>query len=376
MAMVVPGSWLLVALAAGALAGWGAPRLLRRRPAATAVPAPGCRERASGSPRPSCTCPVFENTPAVKLLLDLQSGRILDANRSAVAFYGHPREQLRACRLADLVAGDPTPVAEGLRRARAGEQPVLPLDQRRASGEIRETETVVGAITVEGRTLLHVLVHDVTDRQEAMRRLRASEERFRAIADHTYDLETWVDPQGQLVWANPAYYRATGRTAAQCRAMPDYPTPTFHPEDREPMRELFRGALAGSRGNDVAFRLLSADGSWRWYAISWQPIADQQGRPLGVRASMRDITVRRALDEERERLLGELREALQQVKTLRGLLPICARCKRIRDESDHWEQMEKYVTEHSEAMFSHGLCPECERAAYREAGLEPPEDRH
>ena len=68
--------------------------------------------------------------------------------------------------------------------------------------------------------------------------------------------------------------------------------------------------------------------------------------------------------EERERLIGELREALAKVKLLSGLLPICASCKKIREGNGYWNQIESYIKEHSEAEFSHGLCPECAKKLY------------
>jgi hypothetical protein len=60
----------------------------------------------------------------------------------------------------------------------------------------------------------------------------------------------------------------------------------------------------------------------------------------------------------------ELREALAQVKRLRGLFPICSGCKRIRDDEGYWKQIEVYVSEHSEAEFSHSICPECVERLY------------
>ena len=67
---------------------------------------------------------------------------------------------------------------------------------------------------------------------------------------------------------------------------------------------------------------------------------------------------------ERERLVSELREALANVKTLTGLLPICAGCKKIRDDQGYWSQVESYIQKHSEAKFSHGLCPDCIKKWY------------
>ncbi|NLI80729.1 MAG: PAS domain-containing protein [Deltaproteobacteria bacterium] len=79
---------------------------------------------------------------------------------------------------------------------------------------------------------------------------------------------------------------------------------------------------------------------------------------------VRDITERKQAEKEREALIEELQDALAKVKTLSGLLPICASCKRIRDDNGYWQQIEAYIGEHSEAEFSHGICPECARRLY------------
>jgi hypothetical protein len=64
-------------------------------------------------------------------------------------------------------------------------------------------------------------------------------------------------------------------------------------------------------------------------------------------------------EAEKEGLINELTEALAKIKSLKGLLPICAKCKKIRDYSGSWNQLEVYICEHSEADFTHGLCPDC-----------------
>lgn len=74
-------------------------------------------------------------------------------------------------------------------------------------------------------------------------------------------------------------------------------------------------------------------------------------------------TIRRQ-QEEKDTLIAELREALEQVKTLRGIIPICASCKQIRDDKGYWQQVEEYVSSHSEAQFTHGICPECIEKLY------------
>jgi hypothetical protein len=71
------------------------------------------------------------------------------------------------------------------------------------------------------------------------------------------------------------------------------------------------------------------------------------------------IQERRRSEEEREKLIYELQEALANVKKLSGLIPICSSCKKIRDDKGYWNQLEKYLLEHSDATLSHGLCPDC-----------------
>jgi hypothetical protein len=75
---------------------------------------------------------------------------------------------------------------------------------------------------------------------------------------------------------------------------------------------------------------------------------------------------RRQVQEEREKLIGELQEALAKVKTLSGFIPICASCKKIRDDKGYWNQIEAYLSAHSEMEFSHSVCPDCARKLYPE----------
>ena len=77
-----------------------------------------------------------------------------------------------------------------------------------------------------------------------------------------------------------------------------------------------------------------------------------------------DITKRIQAEKEREKLILKLQEALDNIKTLNGLLPICSNCKKIRDDKGYWNQIESYIRDHSEAEFSHGICPECAKKYY------------
>src|SRR5215831_4466003 len=94
----------------------------------------------------------------------------------------------------------------------------------------------------------------------------------------------------------------------------------------------------------------------RWLSFHVNPFRE------GISILFRNISERKNAEAERERLIRELQAALAHVRTLRGLIPICAWCKRIRNDSGYWEQLELYLKNHSEADFTHGMCP-CVRIA-------------
>lgn len=90
------------------------------------------------------------------------------------------------------------------------------------------------------------------------------------------------------------------------------------------------------------------------------------GRLIGFANFSRDITHERASQAEREKLITELTEALVEVKTLSGLLPICSYCKKVRDDKGYWNRIETYIAKHSSAEFTHSICPDCEKKALEE----------
>jgi len=112
------------------------------------------------------------------------------------------------------------------------------------------------------------------------------------------------------------------------------------------------------------FRVNHADGTQHEVIFSKAVYFQNDGSVGGLIGVINDITERKHLEKEREQLIVKLQEALSQVKQLSGLLPICSSCKKIRDDKGYWNQIETYISEHSEALFSHGLCPDCGKKLY------------
>ena len=132
---------------------------------------------------------------------------------------------------------------------------------------------------------------------------------FEAIANYTYDWESWMAPDGAPRWINPAVERMTGYSVADCLAMADYPLPLVHEEDRAGIADHLRSAAAGQSGNDIAFRILQKHGGTRWAAVSWQTLYDAAGRSLGYRTSIRDITGRKQVEDALRRAHTEAERA-------------------------------------------------------------------
>ncbi|HEY9101261.1 EAL domain-containing protein [Chitinimonas sp.] len=126
--------------------------------------------------------------------------------------------------------------------------------------------------------------------QERLEALKQSEEKFLAIADYTYGVELWLDPEGRLVWVNASVSRLTGYTVAECMEMLHFPVPLAVLEERSKLGEAVHKALTGTQGQDFEFRAMRRDGKTFWAAMSWQPIYDTQANYLGIRASIDDNT--------------------------------------------------------------------------------------
>ncbi len=114
------------------------------------------------------------------------------------------------------------------------------------------------------------------------------------------------------------------------------------------------------------FSIVDKDGMIRSVIYAKDVFLDENNELAGIVGAFTDITELKLAENAKEMIVDELQEALTKVKQLSGLLPICASCKKIRDDKGYWNQIELYIRKHSEAKFSHGLCPECAKLLYPE----------
>jgi PAS domain-containing protein len=150
-----------------------------------------------------------------------------------------------------------------------------------------------------------------------------------------------------------------------------------------PVRPTFETVMAKIELDQIdqgEWTFVRKDGTRFPVALAVTALAGPDGNLTGYLSFFQDISERKHYEAEREKLVIELREALTRVKTLSGLIPICAWCKSIRSDTGYWQNVEVYVRDHSEASFSHGICPSCQEKfkdeiAKAAAGAEIPPQR-
>jgi PAS domain S-box-containing protein len=171
--------------------------------------------------------------------------------------------------------------------------------------------------------------------------------------DLSIDMLCILDYSGYFRRLNPAWETTLGFTRAELMSRPFIEF--VHPDDRE--RTLNQNGAVRGGGQSQLFenRYACKDGSYRW--LLWNSTPDHSRNVIyGV---ARDVTARKAAEEEREALLRELQNALAEVKTLREFLPMCSYCKSVRDDENYWHAVETYMSKHANVQFSHGICPKC-----------------
>jgi PAS domain S-box-containing protein len=249
------------------------------------------------------------------------------------------------------------------------------------------------------------LGRDITDRVHVERALRESEERYRTVFETTGSATVIIEDDETISLANSTFEDLSGYSKEDIEGKKTW-TEFVMEKDLDQMREFHRDwrDKPGSAPKNYEFRFIDRQGSIKniFLAIEIIPdtkmsvasllnITDRKRAEEALQKSYDElerrvkertadlakaneqlklqIEERKKAEEEKENLIVELKKALKEVKTLGGLLPICASCKKIRDDNGYWNQLEDYIRKHSEAEFSHSFCPDCAKKLYPELDI-------
>ncbi len=200
------------------------------------------------------------------------------------------------------------------------------------------------------------------ERLEAVEALRESEERFRDLVEKARIGILIDDPEGRFVYFNDTFAAMFGYSRGELATMRNLDL--VHPEDRDLVARQHEARVSGRVPSaHYEFRGLRKDGTTVYLEVAAVELREGD-RVVGTRSYVWDVTERTLALQERERLIRELQDALAKVKTLSGLLPICANCKRVRNDEGYWQRVETFIRERSDIEFTHGICPECLRKLY------------
>jgi len=227
------------------------------------------------------------------------------------------------------------------------------------------------ATEIELKSLLHELqVHQIEleMQNEELRRiqgeLEAEKERYANLYTFAPIGYMTLNEQGLVLEANLTAANLLGVVRSELIGQP---LTRFIPAEDQDSYYLYHRQLLEAGEKQICELQMQMPNKHKFWGIL-EATADLDGKSgrLECRVAVTDITKRKltekALEEERKRL----QQALDEVRTLRGIVPICSSCKSIRNDQGYWEQMEKYIRDRSEAEFSHGICPDCAKILYPE----------
>ena len=349
----------------------GLQRAPRRTAGKTGV-APACSGRRANALQGTAELhsTLIESSPDPMILYNLQ-GELITANQRAADIYGVPtvKDLLTEVKTVfDFLAEEKPAVQTCLQRLSDGAAPqkseyAVTLH----SGTILIAElhsSLVRAADGKPRAFISV-ARDVTERKQREEEMHRSEERYRTILEDIDEGYFENDLEGNLTFVNDSMCRHLGYAREELIGMnyKQYNGENTIQKVRNVFAEIFRTGKPSPKYDAI---YLTKNGKQHYSEASGSLMRNARGEPIGFRGIVRNIDDRKRAEQQSEKLISELQQALSKIKTLSGLLPICAYCKKIRDDEGYWNQIESYITEHSKAEFSHGICPDCVKKMYPE----------
>lgn len=254
---------------------------------------------------------LYELAPVGYVTLD-EEGYVQEINLAGLQLLGVERDELIGYPLERYVRSQDQP--EFLRQIRrvCCERQVLTFDVGLAAKDGKSLTAQLRGVPIESlksdATFCKIAITDITERRNAEDALRESEERFRTVADHTYDWESWRGADGRYRYVSPSCERITGYSPAEFMADPGLLERIVHPDDHQRMASHFHLEAPTAGPFQAQFRIIAKSGAQRWIEHICHPVCGADQRWLGQRASNRDITERKALELELRNRIADLEE--------------------------------------------------------------------
>lgn len=204
--------------------------------------------------------------------------------------------------------------------------------------------------------LVCCVIRKIADSEDAEQAIKDAEERFRLMVENSHDIVTVRDADAKVRYMSPSVQRVLGYTQEQM--IGTIGLELVHPEDRPVVEKTLSEFWKSPGAHDsIQYRAKHANGTWVSLEVVAYNLLDHPA-VRGVVINGRDISKRKQEEAGKDQMIAELQQAITNMKTLAGVLAICASCKKIQ-EGDKWRQIESFVRDRSQVEFSHTMCPEC-----------------
>lgn len=253
---------------------------------------------------------LFNESPMAHALLSADGGTVIDVNDAAVRLFGYARSELLGRPADELGLWDDHAARSAAveRLNRDGRVDNMEVSARVNGRRFIPALFSATPIDIGGQRQLLTTIIDISERKRFENELRISEERYRTVANYTYDWEMWVGNDGAIRYISPSCERITGYAAGEFLRDPSLLSTVVHPDDRVEYRTHQEQELRDGSTHALEMRIITRTGDERWIQHLCRPIITQDGRNLGRRVSNRDITERkmdeRRLQESEERYRG------------------------------------------------------------------------
>ncbi len=262
---------------------------------------------------------MFELNHAIKLVIDPQTGQIIEANQAACDFYGYTRDQIQSMNVSQINILNESEIKERMAHAQTQKQSTFQFRHRLASGEIRDVEVFSGPLEMDGKSYLFSIIQDITQRKRLEAALRGNEERLRQITGSVQDVITQTDAEWHITFASSSYRAVLGYEPNDMQGRDGM---TFiHPDDHPLVKQTFDDARRSSDHHfNIQVRILHADGHYIWGDIAGKLLFDDQSLCTGAVSVTRDITERKhvqelLIEQEKLRIALEKEQELHDLKS-------------------------------------------------------------
>ncbi|WDP90583.1 MAG: PAS domain S-box protein [Desulfobacter sp.] len=307
---------------------------------------------------------IFDDANDGILVAHSEKKTFVMANNVICRMLGYSKEELFSRSVHDIHPEQELPDVLRVFKKQARQEikiaPDIPVKRKNGSVFYADINTVL--LTIGEDKLLVGIFRDVTQRREMEAALKKSEERFREMADLLPGAVVETDEAVNITYMNRMGMKMFGYDQVDI-ALGMNGLDRVCPEQRDRAARRLQERIQRQSVSPTEYRMLSKDLKEFWVYLNASPII-KDGQVKGFRIVLTDINEQKKMESEREDLIGELQDALAEIKTLRGIVPICSKCKKIRDDKGYWNILENFIQEHSEASFSHSLCPQCSDELY------------